>query len=57
MVQWRVNGLALVHVETAKDGIYVLSVIDGYGTLGLIINELKTHDPARVFLLHRKDLV
>jgi hypothetical protein len=46
-----------VHVETAKDGIYILLVIDGYSTLGLIVNELKTHDPTGIFLLHCKDLV
>jgi len=49
-----VNWLALVHVEMAKDIIYILPMIDRCGTLGLTINKLETHDPVRVFFLHRK---
>jgi len=46
-----------MHVETAEDRVDILPMIYCNGVLYLILDQLKSHDPVRIFLLHSEYFV
>ena len=52
MVQWCVNVFTLMHIETVKYHINILSVVYCFCSSCLISDQLEPHNPIRIFFFH-----